>query len=106
MVVEQYQVYWVNLDPTIGMEIKKIRPCVVISPNELNKYLGTVIIAPVTSKLHGYPYRVECEINGRRGEIVTDQIRTVDKSRLKSCIGKLLLTVSDNLRDVLVQMFS
>lgn len=106
MVIEQFQVYWVNLDPTIGAEIKKIRPCVVVSPNELNLYLDTVIVIPITSKIHGYPYRVRCNINNRDGEIATDQIRTIDKLRIKNFICTLAASEKANLKDVLYQMFS
>ena len=81
--VNQFDVYWIDLNPTIGAEMQKVRPCVVVSPKELNQYLATVIIIPITSAIHGYPYRVACHVDGRDGEIVTDQIRTVDKSRLK-----------------------
>lgn len=81
--VKQFEIYWVDLNPTIGAEMRKVRPCVIVSPKELNDHLGTVIIIPVTSSVHGYPYRVGCHIMGRNGEIATDQIRTVDKRRLK-----------------------
>ncbi|MBO4661949.1 MAG: type II toxin-antitoxin system PemK/MazF family toxin [Bacteroidaceae bacterium] len=103
--VEQFDVYWVDLNPTVGAEMQKIRPCVVVSPKELNRYLATVIIIPITSSIHGYPFRVECQINGREGEIVTDQIRTVDKSRLKKKIARLSTEERAELQDVLAQMF-
>ena len=103
--VNQFEVYWVNLNPTIGAEMQKVRPCVVVSPRELNKHLDTVIIIPITSSIHGYPYRVACRICGRNGEIVTDQIRTVDKSRLKSKISTLSSVEQFALQDVLRQMF-
>lgn len=105
MVIGQYGVYWVNLDPTVGAEIKKTRPCVVISPDELNAYLDTVIIAPMTSHIHGYPYRVRTTVHGKEGEIVTDQIRTVDKRRLSHFICKLPVDTITKLRNVLFQMF-
>ena len=103
--VEQFGIYWVDLNPTVGAEMQKIRPCVVVSPKELNRYLATVIIIPITSSVHGYPFRVECQINGREGEIVTDQIRTVDKSRLKKKIARLSTEERAELQDVLAQMF-
>ena len=103
--VKQYDVYWVDLNPTKGAEIQKIRPCVVVSPNELNKYLDTVVIIPITSSIHGYPYRVLCNIADKDGEIVTDQIRTVDKSRLRSKICSLSKPVISELKNTLVQMF-
>lgn len=87
--VNQYDAYWVDLNPTIGAEMQKIRPCVIVSPQELNEHLDTVIIVPVTSSIHGYPYRVKCQLMGRDGEIATDQIRTIDKRRLKKRIATL-----------------
>ena len=103
--IEQYDIYWVDLDPTRGGEMTKTRPCVVVSPSELNKYLMTVIIAPITSTLRNYPYRVHCSITGREGEIATDQIRTVDKGRLKRKMGSLTPNEVNKLREVLRQMF-
>ena len=103
--VNQFDVYWVNLNPTVGAEMQKIRPCVVVSPDELNQHLSTVIIIPITSAIHGYPYRVACQVDGRDGEIATDQIRTVDKARLKNRITALTPEEQALLRDVLQQMF-
>lgn len=103
--VKQYDVYWVNLNPTKGAEIQKIRPCVIASPNELNKYLDTVIIIPITSSVHGYPYRAKCHIMDKEGEMVTDQIRAVDKSRLKNRVCSLSKSEIAELKDVLAQMF-
>lgn len=85
--------------------MQKVRPCVVVSPKELNQYLATVIIIPITSAIHGYPFRVPCHIGERDGEIVTDQIRTVDKSRLKKKIATLSSDEQTALKDVLRQMF-
>lgn len=104
--VKQYDTWWVDLNPTVGSEKQKIRPCVIVSPDELNQYLNTVIITPVTSKLHGYPYRVKCRIKDRDGEIATDQIRTIDKCRLKGQIACLTDKERQALREVLLQMFS
>jgi len=87
--VIQYEVYLVNLDQTIGSEIKKTRPCVVISPDEMNRHLATVIIAPLTSKSHDYPSRIEVRFQKKRGWIVLDQIRTVDKRRLVKKLGAI-----------------
>ncbi|WP_439555115.1 type II toxin-antitoxin system PemK/MazF family toxin [Dyadobacter sp.] len=87
--MEQYDVYWISLDPTQGSEIAKTRPCVIISPNELNKSLRTVIITPITSTVNKYPWRVECTVSNRSGSIATDQIRVVDKTRLGARVGKL-----------------
>lgn len=104
-VVKQYDVYWVDLNSTIGAEMQKIRPCVIISPKELNDHLDTVIIIPITSAIHGYPYRVGCHLMKRDGEIATDQIRTIDKSRLKKRIATLAADEIVNLQDILHQMF-
>ncbi|MBR1932143.1 MAG: type II toxin-antitoxin system PemK/MazF family toxin [Prevotella sp.] len=103
--VSQYDVYWVDLNPTIGAEMQKIRPCVIVSPQELNDHLDTVIIVPVTSAIHGYPYRVRCHIMGRDGEIATDQIRTIDKRRLKNRAATLASDEIATLQDVFRQMF-
>ena len=103
--VRQYDVYWVDLSPTIGAEMQKVRPCVVVSPNELNLHLDTVIIVPVTSALHGYPYRVLCHILERDGEMATDQIRTIDRRRLRSRISTLGLDERAALQSALFQMF-
>ena len=103
--VSQFEVYWVDLNPTIGAEMQKIRPCAIISPKELNEHLDTVIIVPITSAIHGYPYRVRCHIMGRDGEIATDQIRTIDKRRLKNRITILATDEIAALQDVLHQMF-
>jgi mRNA interferase MazF len=82
MKFQRFDVYLVNLDPTVGSEIKKTRPCVIVSPNEMNNHISTIIVAPLTSKLRNYPTRVPCRVEGKQGQIVLDQIRTVDKSRL------------------------
>ena len=103
--VNQFDVYWVDLNSTIGAEMQKIRPCVVVSPKELNDHLATVIIVPITSAIHGYPFRVSCQIMGRNGEMATDQIRTIDKQRLKNKIASLSVDEIASLQDVLRQMF-
>ena len=87
--MRQYDVFIVDLDPTIGHELKKSRPCVLLSPDEMNLNIATVIIAPMTTKTHPYPTRVPLEFQGKSGRIVLDQIRTVDKSRLIKNIGEL-----------------
>lgn len=102
--VEQYEVYWIELNPTRGGEMAKTRPCVVVTPSDLNMHLTTVVIAPVTSTIRNYPFRVLCSVAGRDGEIATDQIRTVDKSRLKRIIGKLNNKEIEELREVFRQM--
>ena len=82
MDLNQYAIVLVNLDPTIGSEIKKTRPCVIISPNEMNKYLNTIVLAPMTTSLKKYPTRVSVNHNGKKGMIAIDQIKTVDKTRI------------------------
>jgi mRNA interferase MazF len=89
MIVQQYEVFIVNLDPTVGSEIKKTRPCAIISPDEMNKYLDTVVIAPITSQSKDYPTRVMINLEGNENWVVVDQIRTIDKARLTKKIGKL-----------------
>ena len=89
MEIVQYAIVLVNLDPTLGSEIQKTRPCVVISPNEVNKHLNTIIIAPMTSSLKEYPTRVAVNHNSKKGMIALDQIRTVDKKRILKILGKL-----------------
>jgi len=93
MDLEQYQIVLVNLDPTIGSEIKKTRPCVIISPNEMNKYLNTVIIAPMTSQSKKYPTRIEVKHDNKKGWIVLDQIRTIDKQRIYKALE--ILTIGE-----------
>ena len=89
MVINQYDVFLINLDPTIGHEIKKTRPCLVISPNEMNHTIRTVIIAPMTTKSRAYPTRVPVQFEGKTGWIVLDQIRTVDNLRLIKKLGSI-----------------
>ena len=89
MELRQYRIVLVNLDPTIGSEIKKTRPCVVISPNEMNRYLRTIVVAPMTAGSGKYPTRVKVKHNRKSGWIVIDQIRTIDKLRIIKVLGKL-----------------
>ena len=89
MDLNQYQIVLVNLDPTIGSEIKKTRPCVIISPDEMNRHLRTLIIAPVTSRSKNYPTRVRVKIENKAGRVVIDQIRTIDKQRVVKVLDKL-----------------
>jgi len=105
MEVNRFEVFLVSLDPTIGHEIKKTRPCTVISPDEMNHHIGTVIIAPMTTKGRDYPTRVQCTFQGVEGQIVLDQIRTVDKARLVKKLGRLSPTAADRLLNVLIEMF-
>jgi mRNA interferase MazF len=102
--VKQYQIYFVNLDPTIGAEVKKIRPCVVVSPNEINSFLKTVIIAPITSTLKSYPTRIDISLQGRNGQIMIAQIRTIDKSRLINQVALLNEKEIEKIKFVIKQM--
>ncbi|UBM62388.1 type II toxin-antitoxin system PemK/MazF family toxin [Candidatus Sulfidibacterium hydrothermale] len=89
MELTQYKIVLVNLDPTIGSEIKKTRPCVIISPDEMNKYLRTIVVAPMTTKSRKYPTRIEIKHDNKTGWIVIDQIRTIDKKRIVKILGRL-----------------
>lgn len=89
MVIKQYDIYWCNLNPTKGAEMSKIRPCLVISPEEMNKHIKTVMIAPITSAIREYPTRVRVELEGKKGTIALDQIRTIDKTRFEKYIDTL-----------------
>ena len=104
MVIAQYDVFLVALDPTLGHEIKKSRPCAVISPDEMNRHLATVIIAPLTTKSHEYPSRIPVMFARRRGWVVLDQIRTVDQRRLIRRLGKLDTTVISSAKSVIQEM--
>lgn len=89
MELNQYQLVLVNLDPTVGSEIKKTRPCVIISPNEMNKHLQTIVLAPMTSSSKNYPTRIEVQHDKKKGWVVIDQIRTVDRQRIIKVLGTL-----------------
>jgi len=101
----QYQVVIVNLDPTVGSEIKKTRPCVIVSPDEMNKYLRTVTIVPVTSQTKAYPTRVEITLQGNQNWAVIDQIRTIDKSRVTKIVGSLTDEESSQIKQVIKETF-
>ena len=103
MVVRRFEVYLVSLDPTVGSEIQKSRPCLVISPNEMNRHINTVIVAPMTTQ--GRAYRVPCTFQGRQGQVVLDQIRTVDKSRLVTKLGRISRQTQRAVLAVLHDMF-
>jgi mRNA interferase MazF len=94
------------LDPARGAEIQKTRPCLIISPDEMNRYIRTVIVAPMTSKARGYPTRVDCVFQGVSGQIVLDQIRTIDKVRLVKKLGTISKVAQRKVVDSLVEMFS
>jgi len=105
MEINQYQIILVNLDPTLGSEIKKTRPCVVISPNEMNKFLNTVVIAPMTTSSKNYPTRIEIKHDNKIGWIVLDQIRTIDKQRIISDLGRLTKSEINELKSVLKETY-
>lgn len=104
MVVNQYNVYLVNLDPTVGHEIKKTRPCLVISPDEMNHNIDTIIVAPMTTKSHSYPTRIPVKFYGKQGWIVLDQIRTVDGIWLVKHLGKITKKEVSEVKRVIKEM--
>lgn len=104
MELKQYHVYLVNLDPTIGHEIQKTRPCLIITPDEMNRHLQTVMIAPMTTKSHNYPSRVSLTFSGKQAWIVLDQIRTVDRRRLVKELGKISRLQTRKVKAVLKEM--
>jgi len=106
MVIQRFEIYLVNLDPTVGREIKKTRPCLIVSPDEMNAYIATVIVAPMTTQGRPYPTRVRCQFQGKEGQIVLDQLRTVDKTRLVKQLGRISLPTQKAVLAVLVEMFS
>lgn len=106
MVVARFDVYLVNLDPTIGSEIQKTRPCLVISPDEMNRWIQTVIIAPMTTGGRAYPTRVACEFQGKEGQIVLDQLRTVNKARLVRRLGQIDGPTQEKVLATLAELFS
>jgi mRNA interferase MazF len=105
MVVNRFEVYLVTLDPTVGRAIKKTRPCLVVSPDEINHHIRTAIIAPMTTKSRPYPTRVPCRFQGKAGQIVLDQIRTVDATRLVKKLGRLDRKTALRVLEVLQEMF-
>jgi len=106
MVIKRFDVYLVNLDPTVGSEVRKARPCLIISPDEMNGYIATVIVAPMTTKGRNYPTRVLCAFKGKEGQVVLDQVRTVDKSRLVQKLGRIDKHTQDEVLSMLAEMFA
>ncbi|MFQ4135975.1 type II toxin-antitoxin system PemK/MazF family toxin [Nodosilinea sp. PGN35] len=106
MVVHRFDVFLVNLDPTVGNEIQKTRPCVVISPDEMNRYITTVIVAPMTTQGRPYPTRILCRFEGKQGQIILDQIRTVDKVRLVKKLGQISLDEQRRVLETLAELFA
>ncbi len=107
MVIKQYDIFLISLDPTIGHEIKKVRPCVVISPNEMNNNISTIIIAPMTTRSHSYPTRIPIKFEDKKGWVVLDQIRALDRKRFVKKLGKLnketILKVKKIIQEMLVE---
>ena len=106
MGVKRFDVYLVSLDLTKGREIKKTRPCLIISPNEMNRHISTVIVAPMTSKGNSYPTRIPCQFQGVKGQVVLDQIRTIDKTRMLKKLGSLSLVAQSKVLGSLAEMFA
>jgi mRNA interferase MazF len=106
MVVSRFDVFLVRLDPTEGHEVRKARPCLIISPDEMNHYIGTVIVAPMTSKSRDYPTRVPIRFARKSGQVVLDQIRTVDKARLVKRLGRVDARTGAQVLSVLAEMFA
>ena len=106
LVVQRFDIFLVSLDPTLGSEIKKTRPCVVISPDEMNFHIRTVMVAPMTTKGRNYPSRVPCSFKNKQGQIVLDQIRTIDKQRLVKQLGRLNSKTARHVLSVLQDMFA
>ena len=106
MAVERSDVFLINLDPTVGAEIKKTRPGLVVSPDEMNRHIRTVIVAPMTTQRRSYPTRIDCRFQGKDGQIVLDQIRTVDKVRLMRRLGRIDGDTQGQVTDILQRMFA
>ena|SRR5690554_1004097 len=104
--VKRFEVYLISLDPTKGSEIKKTRPCLIISPDEMNRHIRTVIIAPLTSTIRNYPTRVTTTFESKQGQIVLDQIRTVDKKRLIKKLGAVSPAAREKVLATLQEMFA
>lgn len=104
--VHRFEVHLISLDPTKGSEIRKTRPCLIISPDEMNKHIRTVIIAPMTSTTRDYPTRINITFQGKKGQIVLDQIRTVDKGRLIKNLGLISTTAAGKVLNTLQEMFA
>ena len=106
MVINRFDVYLTNLDPTLGSEIQKTRPCLIISPDEMNRHIRTVIVAPMTTAGKDYPTRVKCTFKKKKGQIVFDQIRTLDKTRLIKNLGKIDSETQIKIISVLQRFFA
>ena len=104
--VKRFEVYLVSLDPTVGREIRKTRPSVVVSPDEMNRNIGTVIVAPMTTKGRLYPSRIRCRFRGKEGQVVLEQLRAVDKARLVRKLGNVDRRTGDSVLAVLAEIFA
>jgi mRNA interferase MazF len=104
--VKRFDVFLIDLDPTFGVEIQKTRPCLVISPDEMNDNIRTVIIAPMTTKSRSYPSRIACKFQGKQGHIILDQIRTVDQQRLQKRLGRIDQATQYSVLDALAELFA
>ena len=105
MVIQRFEIWWVNLDPTVGSEVKKIRPCLIVSPNEVNQYLNTVTVIPLTSTIKLYPTRLNCIIQGKQSQLVIDQVRSIDKIRLKSKMLDLPIEYQQPIVSMILEYF-
>ena len=106
MVVNRFDVYLINLDPTIGSEIQRARPCLIISPDEMNRHIRTVIVAPMTTAGKDYPTRISCKFKKKKGQIILDQIRTIDKTRLIKKLGSINPETQLEVVSVLQRLFA
>ncbi len=104
--IKRFDIYWVNLDPTVGKEIKKTRPCVVVSPDFMNNALGTVTVVPLTSTIIDWPFRMKLRIKGKVSSAACDQLRTVTKERLKTQAGRLTALESSKLASIIQEIFA
>ncbi|MCU0834747.1 MAG: type II toxin-antitoxin system PemK/MazF family toxin [Chromatiaceae bacterium] len=106
MVIKRFDVCLIQLDPTVGSEIRKTRPCLVISPDEMNRWIRTLIVAPMTTKGQSYPTRVPCEFRGQQGQIVLDQVRTIDRSRIVQRLDPITSDTQRQVLAVLAELFA
>ena len=103
--VKRFDIWNTELNPTIGSEVNKIRPCLIVSPDEANKYLNTVIVVPLTSTSKPYPTRIDCQFMGKSGQLAIDQIRSIDKSRLGKKLGELDIETSEKICSAIIKTF-
>jgi mRNA interferase MazF len=106
MVIKRFDVFLIDLDPTVGSEIQKTRPCLIVSPDEMNRHLATVIVAPMTTQGRPYPTRASCTFQGKKGQVVLDQLRTVDKMRLVKRLGRVSPSTQKRILAILAEMFA